>query len=166
MTCAADHKEFRSALGRFTTGVTVVTACDASGRRVGLTANSFSSVSLDPPLILWSLSRSAPSLPAFEACAHYAVNVLAADQVELSRRFARSGRDKFAGLACEEGLGGAPLLPGCVARFECRNAQRYAGGDHVIFLGQVERLAHCDREPLVFFAGRYGVAAEHPSIPA
>ncbi|MDJ0951772.1 MAG: flavin reductase [Alphaproteobacteria bacterium] len=161
-----DSRAFRNALGGFATGVTVVTACDPAGERVGLTVSSFNSVSLDPPLILWSLSKAARSMPAFRAASHYAVNVLAADQVELSQQFARPTEDKFAGVACHEGIGGAPLLDGCVSWFECRNAMTYEGGDHLIFVGEVERFGCEDRPALLFHAGQYGLATRHPETPA
>lgn len=151
-----DTRDFRRALGCFATGVAVITTRDGGGRPAGLTINSFTSVSLDPPLVLWSLSRHAASLPAFHDSEFFAVNVLAADQLDLSRRFARPSSDKFAGLGFVDGLGGVPLLDGTAACFECRTRHRYDGGDHVIFLGRVERYAHSDREPLVFGRGRYG----------
>lgn len=152
---AIDQRAFRDALGRFVTGVTVVTACSPAGEYVGLTVNSFNSVSLDPPLIVWSLSVESPNLPIFERASHYAVNVLALDQVELSQRFASRIGNKFGGLQICEGFGNAPLLPGCCAWFECRNEIRHSGGDHLLFIGYVERFSHADREPLVYHAGRY-----------
>ncbi len=152
-------REFRAALGCFATGVTVITACSASGQRVGLTVNSFSSVSLDPPLVLWNLSIHAPSLPVFRDAGHFAVNVLSADQRDLAEHFARRADDKFTDtdFGMRDGLGGAPLLDGVSAVFECRNAERYYGGDHVIFLGEVERFNYTETEPLVFSRGSYGV---------
>ncbi|MEZ5615323.1 MAG: flavin reductase family protein [Rhodocyclaceae bacterium] len=150
-----DHRDLRDALGAFATGVAVVSACDADGRAIGLTVNSFNTVSLDPPLILWSLSLASPSLAAFRAASHFAVNVLAADQQVLSERFARRGADKFAGLDWQPGLGGAPLLAGCCAALECRNEAQHAGGDHRIFIGRVERFGRCERPPLIYHGGRY-----------
>ncbi|GIX24148.1 MAG: flavin reductase [Caldimonas sp.] len=148
--------EFRQALGSFATGVTIVTARSPEGRLIGLTANSFNSVSLDPPLVLWSLSRLAGSMPAFERGSHYAIHILAADQRALAERFATKGIDRFAGLSWREGAGGAPLLEGVAALFECFNRSRYEEGDHVIFVGEVER---CQRRPeaapLIFHGGRY-----------
>jgi len=154
----------RVALGQYATGVAVVTAADADGRPVGLTVNSFASVSLDPPLVLWSLGRNSACLPAFKACSHFAVNVLAAEQVELSNRFAAAALDKFAHLEWTPGLGGAPLLAGCCARFECHNQTHHPGGDHLIFIGRVERFAREERPPLVFHGGRYcaRTALENP----
>ena len=149
-------QEFRAALGMFATGVTIVTARDASGAPVGLTANSFNSVSLAPPLVLWSLSRRAGSMPAFTRGSHYAINILAAEQHALAERFASKSRDRFAGVVFREGAGGAPILDGAAAVFECFNRSRYEEGDHVIFVGEVER---CTRRegvtPLIFHGGRY-----------
>jgi flavin reductase (DIM6/NTAB) family NADH-FMN oxidoreductase RutF len=149
-------QEFRAALGMFATGVTIVTARTAEGAVVGLTANSFNSVSLDPPLVLWSLARAAASLPVFSTGSHYAINVLAADQKALAERFALRGLDRFAGVAFDEGAGGAPLLHGAAATFECFNRSRYEEGDHVIFVGEVERCTRRDGAmPLLFHGGRY-----------
>ena len=149
-------EEFRAALGSFATGVTVVTALDASGQPVGLTANSFNSVSLSPPLVLWSLSRRAGSMPAFSSGSHYAINILAAEQHALAVRFASKDIDRFAGVAFRKGAGGAPVLEGSAAVFECFNRSQYEEGDHIIFVGEVE---HCERRegasPLIFHDGRY-----------
>ena len=149
-------QDFRSALGTFATGVTIVTARDATGNAVGLTANSFNSVSLSPPLVLWSLARSAGSMPAFARGSHYAINILAADQRDLAERFAAKGADRFAGVAFREGISGAPILQGACAAFECFNRSQYEEGDHIIFVGEVER---CERRdgalPLIFHGGRY-----------
>jgi 3-hydroxy-9,10-secoandrosta-1,3,5(10)-triene-9,17-dione monooxygenase reductase component len=156
---AFDTRAFRDALGSFATGVTVITTRAADGSPVGLTANSFNSVSLEPPMVLWSLARASRSLPAFEQASHWAVHVLGADQEAVSNRFARRGEDKFAGLPVERGEGDVPLLRGCAARFECRGAFRYDGGDHVIFVGEVVRFARGAAVPLVFHAGQYALAA-------
>lgn len=156
---AVDAADFRTALGSFVTGVTIVTASDGAGLDVGVTANSFNSVSLDPPMVLWSLARKSSSLAAFEAASHFAVHILAADQEELSNRFARSSADKFAGLDFARGAGDAPLLARVAAKFECRNAFRHDGGDHVIFVGEVEAFDRSDRPPLAFHGGRYALAA-------
>ncbi len=134
-----DCRAFRNALGGFATGVTVVTAMAAEGTPVGLTVSSFNSVSLEPPLVLWSLSANSPSLGIFESASHFAVNVLAANQEEVSNRFASRLEDKFDGVSWQPGLGGAPVLAGTCASFECANVVRHAGGDHLIFIGQVER---------------------------
>ncbi|MFT3663771.1 flavin reductase family protein [Piscinibacter sp.] len=148
--------EFRAALGMFATGVTIVTARGADGVPVGLTANSFNSVSLTPPLVLWSLSRRANSMAAFHAGSHYAINILAADQHALAERFAAKQVDRFAGVAWHEGTAGAPLIEGAAAVFECFNRSRYDEGDHVIFVGEVERCTHrAGAQPLIFHGGRY-----------
>jgi flavin reductase (DIM6/NTAB) family NADH-FMN oxidoreductase RutF len=149
-------QQFRAALGMFATGVTIVTARRADGTLAGLTANSFNSVSLSPPLVLWSLSRTAGSMPAFERGSHYAVNILAADQHALAERFASRAADRFAEVPIREGAGGAPVLLGAAAVFECFNRSRYAEGDHVIFVGEVERCEHRPgATPLIFHGGRY-----------
>lgn len=153
-----DAMEFRKALGSFATGVTIITARAADGAPIGLTANSFNSVSLDPPLVLWSLANNAMSFEAFRAAKHWAVHVLGSDQEDLSGRFARRGEDKFAGLDVEAGEGGVPLLRGCAARFECRTASQYQGGDHLIFIGEVLRFDRGEAAPLVFHGGKYAHA--------
>jgi len=155
MTSLLDPGMFRAALGAFTTGVTIVTTRAKDGRAVGVTANSFNSVSLDPPMVLWSLSKRAYSLTAFTEGEHWAVHVLAADQEALSRRFASPGEDKFAGIDYADSSEGVPLLPCCVARFHCKTTFQYEGGDHVILVGEVTAFDHSDRAPLVFHAGRY-----------
>jgi flavin reductase (DIM6/NTAB) family NADH-FMN oxidoreductase RutF len=152
--------EFRTALGMFATGVTIVTARTADGLLVGLTANSFNSVSLSPPLVLWSLSQSAASMAAFSTGSHYAINILSAEQQELARQFSTKGVDRFAGVAFSTGLSGAPLLDGAAATFECFNRSRYEEGDHVIFVGEVERCQHRDgASPLLYHGGKF--YAEH-----
>jgi flavin reductase (DIM6/NTAB) family NADH-FMN oxidoreductase RutF/DNA-binding IclR family transcriptional regulator len=156
-----DARALRQVLGAFVTGVTVITTLDAEGRPQGLTANSFSSVSLDPPLILWSQSLTAPSHPVFRAAERFVVNILADDQVEVSNRFARGSADKFAGCEWSPGIGGVPLIEGCAAYLECRRMDTFPGGDHVVFLGQVERIERTGRQPLVFGGGRYLVAQPH-----
>jgi 3-hydroxy-9,10-secoandrosta-1,3,5(10)-triene-9,17-dione monooxygenase reductase component len=143
--------------------VTIVTTQSPAGDDIGLTANSFNSVSLDPPMVLWSLSTRARSLPAFLANPHFAVHVLAADQDDLSHRFAKQGADKFGGLEIERGAAGIPLLKNCSARFECCTAFKYEGGDHVIFVGAVTAFESFDRPPLLFHGGRYALAVEKPS---
>ena len=154
-------REFRASLGMFATGVTIVTARTASGELVGLTANSFNSVSLDPPLVLWSLARKAGSMNAFANGLHYAINVLAADQQALAEQFATRDVDRWARVAFTEGVSGAPLLAGAAASFECFNRSQYAEGDHVIFVGEVERCSHrADASPLLFHGGRF--YTEHP----
>lgn len=150
-----DSRTLRHALGCFPTGVTVVTAVTADGAFVGLTINSFNSLSLDPPLVLWSLSSRSSSLRAFESAGHYAVNVLAEDQVPISRRFSATGPNRFHGVAVHAGLAGVPLIDGCSAHIECRAHSWQPAGDHVLFVGRVERVRASDRPPLVFVRGRY-----------
>lgn len=157
-----DQREFRNALGRFATGVTVITCRGVGGKPEGLTANSFSAVSLDPPLVLWCLAKSAPSLQAFVETGHFAINVLAEDQMDLSNRFATPAEDKFDGIDWDAGLGGAPVLPGTLARFECRNETHHEGGDHLIFIGAVEDFTAADGAPILFAGGRYGKVARFP----
>jgi flavin reductase (DIM6/NTAB) family NADH-FMN oxidoreductase RutF len=153
--------EFRTALGMFATGVTIVTARAPNGALVGLTANSFNSVSLNPPLVLWSLSQAASSMAAFRTGSHYAINILAADQQALAQRFATRHIDRFADVEFIEGQSGAPLLTGTVASFECFNRSRYVEGDHVIFVGEVERCNHqAGASPLLYHGGKF--YAEHP----
>jgi 3-hydroxy-9,10-secoandrosta-1,3,5(10)-triene-9,17-dione monooxygenase reductase component len=152
----------RSALGRFTTGVTIITCRGTAGERIGLTANSFNALSLAPPLVLWSLRRESPNLAAFEAATHFAVNVLAEAQVDLSRRFAAPLGDesKFDEGSWSAGLGGAPVLAGCTAVFECERVAVHDGGDHRLFIGRVLRLADIATAPLVFQGGRYHMLGE------
>jgi flavin reductase (DIM6/NTAB) family NADH-FMN oxidoreductase RutF len=152
-----DAREFRTALGSFATGVTIVTAKAADGRPIGLTCNSFASVSLNPALVLWSLVVHSPNMTVFQEASHFTVNVLGASQGDLAMQFARSSEDKFAGVTWTPGLGGAPVLAGAVAHFQCRSADRYYGGDHVIFLGAVEAFAHTRDEPLLFSRGKFGL---------
>lgn len=159
-----DKAEYRAALGRFVTGVAVVTTTDAEGRRIGLTINSFNSVSLDPPLVLWSLANCAPSLAAFTAAGHFAVNVLACSQRDLAMQFARPRQDKFEGVDIVPGVKDLPLLRGAIATFECRTHERLEGGDHTIFLGRVERIRFFDDKPLVYYRGRFSELTEPPEL--
>jgi len=153
--------EFRASLAMFATGVTIVTARAADGELVGLTANSFNSVSLAPPLVLWSLAQAAGSMPALSTGSHYAINILAADQKELAERFAAKREGRWRGVAWTEGVSGSPLLTGAAATFECFNRSRYEEGDHVIFVGEVERCTHrAGAAPLLFHGGRF--YTEHP----
>jgi len=145
----------RDALGCFATGITVVTARAPDGLVAGVTANSFCSVSLEPPLVLWCLAKAAPSRSVFARATHFAVHVLAENQLHISDRFCKPSKNKFAGLEVSEGLGGAPLLGGVVALFECLREQRHDAGDHVIILGRVERYRHAKRSPLLFHASGY-----------
>jgi len=160
----ADGAAFRRSLGQFGTGVTVITA-SADGKRVGMTANSFSSVSLEPPLVLWSAKKTSQSFPTFAAATHFAVNVLASDQIALSKHFGRSGGDKFVDVPWRPGAGGAPVLDGILCSFECRKAAEYPGGDHLIMLGEVERFARYDGSALLFAQGSYCVAAAFSDLP-
>src|SRR6266404_1013679 len=153
---AIDPRDFRSALGTFATGVTIVTAMSPDGRPYGVTCNSFASVSLNPPLVLWSLGMFSQGLSIFQNASHFAVNILGASQQALAKKFANSSEDKFAGVEWTAGLGNAPLLKGSVANFQCRAVDRYYGGDHVIFLGAVEAYAYDRQEPLLFAHGGYG----------
>ena len=147
---------FRDALGSFVTGVTIVTTHDSEGRPFGLTANSFNSVSLDPPMVLWSLSLESRTLPVFRDAEYWAVHILAADQQGMSDRFARPGEGKFAGLDFEDGPEGAPRIAGYAARFGCRAQFEYEGGDHAIFLGEVVDFDRREAEPLIYHGGQYG----------
>ena len=162
----ARTRQFRAALGSFATGVTIVTTRNRAGEDIGLTANSFNSVSLDPPMVLWSLARKSLSLPAFLESGYFAVHVLAASQEDLSVTFATRGADKFAGLALGRGAGDIPLIPGCSALFQCKTAFNYEGGDHVILVGEVQEFEHFERAPLVFHSGRYAVTVEKPAAAA
>ena len=145
----------------FATGVTIVTARTPDGALIGLTANSFNSVSLNPPLVLWSLSHTASSMAALSSGSHYAINILAADQKALAERFASRSTDRWQDVAFTEGLHGAPLLAGAAATFECFNRSRYEEGDHVIFVGEVERCSHrAGAAPLLFHGGKF--YTEHP----
>ncbi len=155
-----DQRQLRNALGRFTTGVTIVTCCDAQGQFVGLTANSFNSLSLDPPLVLWSLRTASPSLAFFQAAPRFAVNVLAESQVELSRRFASRLDNRFAEGAWAVGEHGAPLLAGCTAVFECESVSHQALGDHHLFIGRVLACTEAPVPPLLFQAGHYRLLGE------
>ena len=151
-----DARAFRSALGTFATGVTVITTRGPKGELVGNTASSFNSVSLDPPLVLWSLSRTAYSFKSYLGADHFAVNVLREGQEELSARFARSLGDKWDGIDYETWETGCPILPNALAIFECRSAYTYQGGDHVIFVGEVINFDHDPKgKPLVFWRGGY-----------
>lgn len=149
------ERQFRDALAHFATGVAIVCARAPDGRYVGFTANSFSSVSLEPPLVLWTLSKASASLAAFDAASRYAVNVLGAGQVDLARRFSRPHEDRFATVAFRLGWSDAPLIEGCIAWFECRHYARHAAGDHVIFVGEVVTVERAPGPGLVFQQGRF-----------
>ena len=151
-----DSRAFRNALGSFPTGVCIITTRRADGKREGLTASSFSSVSLNPPMVLWSLVRKSLSASAFRDAEFFAINVLAGDQQDLCAHFAKPAEDKFAQHEdrFSAGLGGIPVLKDAVATFECRNQFQNYGGDHIVFIGTVERYQHSDRRPLVFHRGQ------------
>jgi len=151
-----DPRDFRNALGTYATGVTIITAAAPGGKPYGLTCNSFASVSLNPPLVLWSLVIYSASLSVFQNASHFAVNVLGASQEDLANKFARSSEDKFSGVEWAPGVGNVPLLKESVANFQCRAVNRYYGGDHVIFLGAVEAYSYNRNEPLLFARGGYG----------
>jgi flavin reductase (DIM6/NTAB) family NADH-FMN oxidoreductase RutF len=153
---ALDPRDFRNALGTYATGVTIITAVAGDGKPYGLTCNSFASVSLNPPLVLWSLGMYSQGLPIFQNASHFTVNVLGASQQALASKFSQSGVERFDGVDWKPGLGGAPLLADSVAWFQCRAANRYYGGDHVIFLGAVEAYAYNRGEPLLFAGGGFG----------
>lgn len=162
---ASDVKLFRKCLGQFATGVTVITA-QVGDRKVGVTANSFASVSLEPALILWSINRASSNFGAMMAASHFAVNILGANQIELAQSFGRSKDDKFDGVAWFPGQNGAPLLEGSTACLECRQVATYEGGDHVIIVGKVERFSFSESELLVFAQGRFAVTDAHPALLA
>ncbi|HUZ67085.1 MAG TPA: flavin reductase family protein [Beijerinckiaceae bacterium] len=154
-TPLTDHRLLRNALGRFATGVAVITTRTPSGKKEGVTSNSFSAVSLDPPLVLWSLRREAPSLGGFLDSKCFAVSVLSSDQSELSRHFATAHPNKFDSMFHRQGLGDCPLLDKALATFECTVETTIPGGDHILFLGRVRRATYRDGEPLIFSAGTY-----------
>lgn len=169
-----DPRELRAALGQYATGVSVVTTEDRSGQRWAMTANSFTSVSLNPPLVLWAAAKSSPSMPAFRDAAHFAVNVLGRDQHHLSRQFSASGTDKFDGVdlvprdqvanAESDSVRQPPILSGTVAHFVCRTTQQVDAGDHVVLIGEIESYDAPGGDPLVFHSGSYHLTARHPDL--
>jgi flavin reductase (DIM6/NTAB) family NADH-FMN oxidoreductase RutF len=158
---ALAERQFRDALAQFATGVTIITARAHNGF-VGFTANSFNSVSLEPPLVIWSLARRSRSLSVFEGAERYAVNILTHDQVDLARRFSRPHTDRFAGVAFRLGEADAPLIEGCAAWLECRHHALHPAGDHMLFIGEVFASAHQPLSPLIWHAGRYHLSEPHP----
>ena len=150
-----EPEHIRKAFGCFATGVAVATTRGATGEPIGITISSFNTVSLQPPLVLWSLGNDSVSYHAFAEAEFFAVNVLARHQEALSVRFATTGRDKFAGLACTEGVHGSPVLPEFSACFECATEHRYPGGDHLIIVGRVLQFEDRGLEPLIFHRSRY-----------
>lgn len=160
---AADQRGFRRCLGQFSTGVTII-AAEHDGQRVGVTANSFSSLSLDPPLILWSIGRTSRAFSTFMEAPRFAVSILAEDQVDVSQRFSSKDTDKFAGIGWESGGNGAPVIKNSAARLECQTEARHEGGDHVLIVGRVTRFAYEDRKVLIFSQGRYSIGVDHPVL--
>ncbi|WP_437882193.1 p-hydroxyphenylacetate 3-hydroxylase reductase component [Pseudomonas sp. LRF_L74] len=160
---AFDPRAFRRALGNFATGVTIMTAT-AGGKKVGVTANSFNSVSLDPALILWSIDKRSTSYDVFNEASHFVVNILAADQIDLSNQFARPSEDKFVGIDVEIGAGDAPMFKDCAARFQCEMYQQVDGGDHWILIGKVVAFDDFGRAPLLYHQGAYSSVLPHPRL--
>jgi flavin reductase (DIM6/NTAB) family NADH-FMN oxidoreductase RutF/DNA-binding MarR family transcriptional regulator len=158
------HLMYRRCLGQFATGVTVVTT-SLDGVLYGVTANSFTSVSLEPQLILWAVGKKSRTYEAFKNAPHFAINMLSADQVEISRRFGSSKvEDKFAGIAWTPGFAGLPILDGTAATLECRQIRREPVSDHLLIIGEVVQFRHSNRPPLIFSQGGYAVAGEHPDV--
>jgi flavin reductase (DIM6/NTAB) family NADH-FMN oxidoreductase RutF len=161
-----DARHFRRALGQFATGVTIITTRTDEGEPIGFTANSFNSVSLEPPLVLWSQAKKSGTFAVFRGNTHYVINVLASDQIELSRRFGSSAAaldgERFTAAHWHDSARGVPVLIGCCAWFECFNRSRYEEGDHIIFVGEVERCGFSAREPLIFQGGSYHMTQPHP----
>lgn len=157
-----DQKAFRRALGNFATGVTIITTRASDGTNIGVTASSFNSLSMDPPLVLWSCIKDSPSCVVFETATHFAVNILASDQMEMSNHFARQQDDKFNGVEWHEGIGGAPIFPNCAGRFQCEAYDKFDGGDHWIFVGRVLAFDDFGRSPLCFHQGSYSMVFSHP----
>lgn len=156
-----DSRELRRALGAFPTGVTVITTRNAQGETFGVTANSFSSVSLDPPLILWSQSTTSSSYPVFRDCERFVVNILADHQIHVSNQFAKSGPDKFREVPITPGLGEVPIIQDCAAHLECVKIAAYPGGDHVVYIGQVEKISRSSHRSLAFADGKYLMTYAH-----
>ncbi len=157
-----DPREFRNALGRFATGITVITTVSSEGKIEGMTANSFGALSLDPALVHWCIGKSAPTHDAFKNSKFFAINVLRASQRHLSNNFATPQEDKFCEVDWKPGLGGVPLLENPLAQFECRNVAQHDAGDHTILIGAVDGFSYNDGNPLLFNAGKYAVAAVYP----
>ena len=161
-----DPKDFRRALGMFGTGVTIVTTRAENGEPVGITANSFNSVSLEPPMVLWSLAKNARSLAVFQNADSWNVHILSNEQEALSNRFARAGEDKFSGLPLDSEAAHAPLLQDCSARFRCKTAFQYDGGDHIIFVGEVTDYDANPHPPLLYVTGGYALASRKANAVA
>lgn len=150
-----ESRQLRDCLGRFATGVTVVTCRDASGRACGITANSFTSVSLEPPLVSWNIAKSSNSLDAFVEAEHFAIHVLSGEQLALSVHFAHSDHTRFEGIDCADSANGVPILADCLAVIECSSHAVHEAGDHHIIVGHVDRFISGDADPLLFYGGRY-----------
>ncbi len=155
-----DPRAFRNTLSQFATGVTIITTVDEDGAPVGITASSFNSVSMDPPLILWSLAKDSYSLPCFQKAEYYNIHILSQTQEDISNLFARPGADKFGDVGFMPGRDSTPILKDCAALLECRTRHQYDGGDHIIFVGEVLSHDHCETEPLIFHQGQYGTCAK------
>ncbi|WP_034658731.1 flavin reductase [Chelativorans sp. J32] len=160
---AVDSRGFRQCLGQFSTGVTII-ATEHDGRRAGVTANSFSSLSLDPPLILWSISRTSRAFPIFSEATHFAVSILAEDQIPVSQRFASKEEDKFASIDWCPGQNGAPVIKGSAGRLECTRHSVLDGGDHLLIIGRVTHFEREERKGLIFSQGRYSIGLDHPVL--
>lgn len=158
-----DAREFRRCLSQYATGVTIITSCSDAGP-FGVTANSFSSLSLDPPLVLWSIGRTSRSFDSFVNAPSFTINILSSDQIDLSQKFSSKAEDKFAGVKWMLGSNGAPLLAGTLAAIECRQHRIFDGGDHVIIVGKVNRFSTFAGDGLLFAQGRYRMAADHPRV--
>lgn len=158
----ADGRAFRRCLGQFATGVTVMTAQHADAR-AGMVVNSFAALSLEPPLVLWSIRRASGSLPVFTQAGHFAVNVLAGDQMEVANLFATPTVDKFAAAQWSPGQTGSPVLAGTIATLECAREQVLDGGDHLLIIGRVLHFSRREGEPLLFAQGRYALSQAHPA---
>jgi flavin reductase (DIM6/NTAB) family NADH-FMN oxidoreductase RutF len=156
-----DRQEFRKAMGCYATGITVITSLSAASKPVGMTVNSFNSVSLDPPLVLFSLDRKATHFADFMAASYFGVNILAEEQQPLSRVFSTQGIDRWEGVAYERWETGSPILPGTLASFDCVTEARHDGGDHIIFIGRVLRLGFApEGTPLLYYRGKYDQLAK------
>lgn len=149
-----NERDFRNALGQFATGVTVVTTCDPNGQPVGITVSSFNSVSLAPPLVLWSLGRAASITPVFNICSHYAIHILSQEQLPMAMQFAARGIDRFAGVDWQPNAQGTPVLQGTLATFECSARSRYDEGDHILMIGEVLRYSYRHGAPLLYHDGQ------------
>ncbi|MEI6382079.1 MAG: flavin reductase family protein [Betaproteobacteria bacterium] len=152
---SVDAIDLRKALGKFATGVTIVTTQGVGDQLVGVTANSFNTVSLSPPIVLWSLTKTSSTLSDFDHSGRFIINILSTDQVHLSQRFSKPISDKFENVEHSKGIAGLPYLHDCVARFECKTLHRHEVGDHILFLGQIEAYEHTHLEPLLFCKGQY-----------